>query len=64
MYRDLKPENILVDLQGHVKLTDFGLCRHLKNPKTDCSRSLCGSPEYVSPEMLNTGKHSRMVDFY
>ena len=64
MYRDLKPENILVDLHGHVKLTDFGLCRHLRNPKTDFSRSLCGSPEYVSPEMLRTGKHSRMVDFY
>ena len=64
MYRDLKPENILVDLQGHVKLTDFGLCRRLRNPKTELSRSLCGSPEYVSPEMIRTGQHSRMVDFY
>ena len=63
IYRDLKPENILVDFNGHVKLTDFGLCR--KNFKRrDRSNSLCGSPEYICPEMLNSGEHSRMLDFY
>ena len=62
-YRDLKPENILVDFRGHIKLTDFGLCKKRVN-KTDSSRSLCGSPEYICPEMLNTGVHTRMVDYY
>ena len=63
IYRDLKPENILVDFNGHIKLTDFGLCkRNFK--KRDRSNSLCGSPEYICPEMLNSGTHSRMLDFY
>lgn len=47
LYRDLKPENILIAADGYVKLTDFGLS------KQNCfSMSFCGSPAYLSPEML------------
>lgn len=43
VYRDLKPENILLDLDGHIRLTDFGLSRH--NFSTSArSNSFCGSP--------------------
>ena len=51
-----------MDFRGHIKLTDFGLCKQMN--KDDLSRSLCGSPEYICPEMINTGTHSRMLDFY
>ena len=50
-YRDLKPENILLDVDGHIKLADFGISR-LGFTERERTNSFCGSPEYMSPEML------------
>ncbi|XP_048078112.1 serine/threonine-protein kinase Sgk2 isoform X6 [Ursus arctos] len=44
IYRDLKPENILLDCQGHVVLTDFGLCKEGVEPEETTS-TFCGTPE-------------------
>ena len=63
LYRDLKPENILVDAQGHLRLTDFGLCRHNFKVR-DRSKSFVGSPEYMSPEILSGKGYNYSVDFY
>lgn len=63
MYRDLKPENILIDLDGHVRITDFGLSKD-NFKKRDRAQSFCGSPEYMSPDMLSKEYHTRMVDYY
>ena len=63
LYRDLKPENILVDERGHLKLTDFGLCKH-NFKKRDRADSFVGSPEYMSPEILLGKPYNFSVDYY
>lgn len=63
IYRDLKPENILLDSQGHVKITDFGLSKQgiLDNIS---AKSMCGTPEYLAPEIINQIGHGRAVDWW
>ena len=63
VYRDLKPENVLLDIDGHIRITDFGLSKEGID-KRGRSYSFCGSPEYMSPEMLKALGHGREVDFY
>jgi len=59
----LKPENVLVDIDGNIKISDFGLSRE-NFTASMFSDSFCGSPEYICPEMLLSGLHSRLIDFY
>jgi len=51
LFRDLKPENILIDVDGHIQLTDFGLAAE-GFTWSKLSYEFCGSPEYLSPEMI------------
>ncbi|XP_036996232.2 cAMP-dependent protein kinase catalytic subunit PRKX isoform X3 [Artibeus jamaicensis] len=60
VYRDLKPENILLDKDGHVKLTDFGFAKKL----VDKTWTLCGTPEYLAPEVIQSKGHGRAVDWW
>ena len=62
VFRDIKPENILIDIDGHIRIADFGLSKVI--PKTQRSYSFCGSPEYMCPEMLQNSGHDRKVDIY
>jgi len=63
IYGDLKPENILIDIDGHIRLADFGLSKEDITPNI-LTYSFCGSPEYMSPEMLLLQGYSLPVDLY
>ncbi|KAL0276314.1 UNVERIFIED_CONTAM: hypothetical protein PYX00_003907 [Menopon gallinae] len=63
IYRDLKPENILLDAQGHVVLTDFGLSKE-GLIGTDTTKTFCGTPEYLAPEIILKEEYDRSVDWW
>ncbi|EEB09134.1 AGC/PKA protein kinase Pka1 [Schizosaccharomyces japonicus yFS275] len=61
VYRDLKPENLLLDRGGHVKIVDFGFAKNVS--QGNCF-TLCGTPDYLAPEIISLKPYNKAVDWW
>eukprot|EP00924_Labyrinthula_sp_SR-Ha-C_P001371 augustus_masked-scaffold_44-processed-gene-1.113-mRNA-1 protein AED:0.05 eAED:0.05 QI:0/-1/0/1/-1/1/1/0/859 len=62
-YRDLKPENLMIDVDGYIKVIDFGFAKQFASRDAKSSTT-CGTYEYMAPEILLQKWHTRAVDYW
>jgi len=61
IHRDIKPENLLLDIQGDLKIADFGWSVHAPSSRRG---TMCGTLDYIPPEMIHGESHDKNVDLW
>lgn len=61
VYRNLKPENVLLNINGYVRLANFSMVKKIDRGRT---YTLCGTPEYMAPELISFKGYSVAVDYW
>ena len=64
VHRDLKPSNIMIDKDGNVRIMDFGIARSLKGKGITGAGVMIGTPEYMSPEQVESKEVDQRSDIY
>lgn len=61
VYRNLKPENVLLNINGYVRLANFSMVKKIDRGRT---YTLCGTPDYMAPELISFKGYSLAVDYW